>query len=274
MRKTNNILALAFMTIMTSCGCTNSDKKETVKYISLNPKTTQIKGDLGDYFEVVDKEYKIPVAESSFDQKISVEVKRNDKDFPFNTDKINPFGTNGGEEYHVGFGIELLGENGPVQVNNATDGGMGGPYSSEDVSSLFKLKKGETGYIRWTVNKTDGINSFQLTSALQKEDATTSNSSITNDETTDKTAQISIDSKNLDNVLNEYEKYVDDYVKFYKKAMAGDNSALTEYASLLEKAQALQTSLDQAQNDNSLSVNQASRMLKIQQKMLDAATAK
>ncbi len=56
--------------------------------------------------------------------------------------------------------------------------------------------------------------------------------------------------------------------------MAGDNSALTEYASLLEKAQALQTSLDQAQNDNSLSVNQASRMLKIQQKMLDAATAK
>lgn len=273
MTKINSLLALAFMaaTLMTSCGSSNSDKKETGKDVSLKPKTTQIKGDLGDYFEVVDKEYKIPVSESSFDQKISVEVKRKDKDFPFNTDKINPFGTNGGEEYHVGFGIELLGDNGPVQVNNATEGGMGGPYSDEDVSSLFKLKKGETGYIRWTVNKTEGINSFQLTSALQKEDPTASTSSVSNDEATDEVT-VTTDSKNWDNVLNDYEKYVDDYVKFYKKAMAGDNSAMTQYASLLEKAQDLQTSLAQAQNDNSLSTKQASRMLKIQQKMLDAAT--
>jgi hypothetical protein len=54
--------------------------------------------------------------------------------------------------------------------------------------------------------------------------------------------------------------------------MAGDNSAMTQYASLLEKAQDLQTSLAKAQTDNSLSTKQASRMLKIQQRMLDAAT--
>jgi hypothetical protein len=95
---------------------------------------------LGDYFEVIEKDYKIPVGGSSFDQLISVEVKRKDKDFPFNVDKVKPYGTNGGEEYHAGFGIELLGNNGPVQVNNATEGGMGGTYSREDVTSLFKLK--------------------------------------------------------------------------------------------------------------------------------------
>jgi len=274
MTKTNGFLAIIFMaaTIMSSCGSSSSDKKETGGDVSVKPKTTQIKDDLGDYFEVVEKEYKIPTGGSSFDQKISVEVKRTDKDFPFDVDKVNPFGTNGGEQYHAGFGIELLGNDGPVQVNNATEGGLGGPYDSEDVTNLLKLKKGETGYIRWTVNKMEGINSFQLTSALRKEDGTAKLSSSTDEEATDETASTSNDGKNWDKVLNDYEKYVDDYVKFYKKAMSGDNSAMTQYASLLEKAQDLQTSLDQAKNDNSLSTKQASRMLKIQQKMLNAAS--
>lgn len=218
---------------------------------------------------LVDKVYKIPVSETSSDQKISVEVKRKEKDFPFNTDKINPFGTNGGEEYHVGFGIELLGDSGPVQVNNATEGGLSGPYSDEDVSSLFKLKKGETGYIRWTVNKTDGINSFQLTSALQKEDPSASTSSSSTDAST-----TTADTKNWDKVLNDYEKYVDDYVVLYKKAMKGDATAVSEYPAIMQKAQDLQQSLDGAKNDKGFTSAHATRMLKIQQKMLAAASAK
>ena len=42
-----------------------------------------------------------------------------------------------------------------------------------------------------------------------------------------------------DKILNEYEKYVDQYIKTYKKAMSGDMSALSEYVELAEKAQKL-----------------------------------
>ena len=96
---------LIALTIFTSCG--GGEKKETNE-VTIKPKSTSIKGDLGDYFEVVDKDYVIKVEEGSFmGGVISVEVKRTDKDFDFPTDNINPFGTNGGEDYHVGFGIEL-----------------------------------------------------------------------------------------------------------------------------------------------------------------------
>lgn len=357
----------AFISILL-LSCNNNSNKE----ISIKPKTTEIKGDLSDYFEVVDKEYKIPIKESSFEQQIAVEIKRKDKDFPFDTDKINPFGTSGGEEYHVGFGIEFLGENGPVQINNATEGGLGGPYSDKDVSGLFLLKKSETGYIRWTVNKTEGIKTFQITSALQKEDGTSLSTTSANPrefkgsvnnsypiemslnfETRNVSGKyfyvkqkINIDLKgnvdnsnnlilkehdikgaltgtfngklednvysgnwtnpnetksypfsvseqnpsfttsenietesnqlkntnksntNWDKMIDDYDSYVTEYVKFYKKIQKGDNSVMTDYSTMMEKATSLQTSLAKAQTDNSLTGKQAARMLKIQAKML------
>lgn len=38
------------------------------------------------------------------------------------------------------------------------------------------------------------------------------------------------DSSDWDKLLDEYEQYVDQYVKTYKKAMNGDMSAMAEYA--------------------------------------------
>ena len=49
-----------------------------------------------------------------------------------------------------------------------------------------------------------------------------------------------------DKVLNEYEKYVDQYIKTYKKAMKGDMSAMSEYVKLAEKAQELSEKIDKA----------------------------
>lgn len=132
--------AIATATILlTACG-----EKKTNE-VSVKPETTSLKGDLKPYFEVVDKQYKIKVDEESFMPRgmITVEVKRTSTDFDFPTDNINPFGTNGSEDYHVGFGIELLDESGPVVIKNATAGGMSGTYSSEDVTGLMNLAKGE-----------------------------------------------------------------------------------------------------------------------------------
>ena len=86
-----SIQILFFSTLFFAISC--NEKKN----ISVKPETTSIKGDLGEYFEVVQKDYVIPIDENSLKQLISVELKRTDKDFSFKTDKLNPYGTNGDE---------------------------------------------------------------------------------------------------------------------------------------------------------------------------------
>lgn len=234
--------------------------------ITVKPKSTTLKGDLKDYFEVVDKDYKIKVEEGSFmvTGMITVEVKRTDKNFDFPTDNINPFGTNGSEDYHVGFGIEIFDESGPVVVSNATSGGMSGPYSSDDVISLMKLGKGETGFIRWSVDgeKLKDLTSFQLSSALEKSSSSgissTSSSSIS-----------SKGSEDWDALLKSYENYIDQYIKLMKKAKGGDMSAMTEYAEMMEKAVDLQEKMENAGDE--FSATQMAKFTKLQAKLATAA---
>ena len=73
---------------------------------------------------------------------------------------------------------------------------------------------------------------------------------------------------NIDKLLDEYEKYVDQYIKVYKKAQNGDLSALTEYVKLAEKAQKLSDKLEKAEDE--MSVAQMKRYAKITEKMLKA----
>ena len=69
-----------------------------------------------------------------------------------------------------------------------------------------------------------------------------------------------------DKILDNYEQYVEQYVKLYKKAQQGDMSALTEYTSVLDKANKLASQLERANND--LSSKQVARFSKIQSKLL------
>lgn len=218
--------------ILISCG---GGEKKAVNEVTIRPKSTVVKGDLGAYFEVVEKDYVIKLEEGSFigGAIISVEVRRTEKDFDFPTDNINPFGTNGGEDYHVGFGIELLGESGPMSVMQATEGGTGGPYSSDDVTGLMKLKKGETGYIRWSVDKLDGLKSFQLSSALQKEDHISS-STLSSEEAEGRSSSIA----DCDQFIKDYAAFANSYVKLMKKYKANpsDPGILIEYTEAAQKA--------------------------------------
>ena len=72
-----------------------------------------------------------------------------------------------------------------------------------------------------------------------------------------------------DAILDEYESFVDKYIALLKKANTGDMSALTEYMSYMEKAQALAEKLDDADDD--MSSAQMNRYMKIAQKMATAA---
>jgi DNA-binding ferritin-like protein len=73
---------------------------------------------------------------------------------------------------------------------------------------------------------------------------------------------------NWDKLLDEYEKYVDQYIKTYKKAMQGDMTALGEYVKLAEKAQKLAEKLENAEDE--MTPAQMKRYIKITEKMANA----
>lgn len=75
-------------------------------------------------------------------------------------------------------------------------------------------------------------------------------------------------SDSVDDMLNEYEKYVDRYIATMKKAQAGDMSAMAEYAKLLEQAQKLQEKIEKMQGD--MSATQVARYAKITSKLTNA----
>ena len=76
-------------------------------------------------------------------------------------------------------------------------------------------------------------------------------------------------TEDFDEMLDDYEAYIDQYIEFYKKSLAGDMSALSEYPALLEKANNLQQSMEKAQNADQLTIKQIKRMSDIQLKMLE-----
>ena len=75
-------------------------------------------------------------------------------------------------------------------------------------------------------------------------------------------------SDSVDDVLNEYEKYVDKCIALMKKAQAGDMSAMTEYAKLAEQAQKLAEKVEKVAD--SMSAAQIARYTKITQKLASA----
>ncbi len=84
----------------------------------------------------------------------------------------------------------------------------------------------------------------------------------------DKKTTSSSDNENWDELLDNYEKYTDKYIKIFKKMENDDMSAMAEYGDLLEKAERLEKSLKKAKRDNNLSRAQMRRLLKIENKMI------
>ena len=73
---------------------------------------------------------------------------------------------------------------------------------------------------------------------------------------------------NWDKVLDEFESYVNQCIKAYKKAEDGGLSELNDYLKLEEKADELAEQLEDAEDE--LTEKQITRYIKITEKMLDA----
>ncbi|MFT4221359.1 DUF6591 domain-containing protein [Dysgonomonas sp.] len=73
---------------------------------------------------------------------------------------------------------------------------------------------------------------------------------------------------NWDEALNEYEKYVDGYIRLIKKANAGDITAIADYPDIIKNAESLGNKLSNAKG--AMTTSQLKRYMEIQTKMASA----
>lgn len=89
---------------------------------------------------------------------------------------------------------------------------------------------------------------------------------VTHESVSDYASPATKSTDEWDAALDEYEKYVDSYLKFYKKAMAGDANAMTEYADYLQRTQKLTEKFSAVEKE--LTPKQYSRFMELQTKMV------
>lgn len=264
MRK--SILVFGLAALLASC--VSTAKKESV----VKPETTEVKGDLKGYYEIVEKDYKI--REDGINLVINVELKRTSKELPFDA-SVGEFSygrldDGNGKEVKVGFGIELLDENNDIiESIKAGDYGWYGA-DTENIPELMKLDNGETGTLTIKVKGENNPVKFRILTNMEESTYDPSERASSSTSTSQTVSDTSSNTSNdWDSILDDYETYIDKYIKLYKKAKNGDTSALTEYPALLEKAQSLANKLSKAQSE--FKPAQASRFLKLQQKLANAA---
>lgn len=76
-------------------------------------------------------------------------------------------------------------------------------------------------------------------------------------------------NSNYDELLKSYENYIDQYIRLLKKAKNNDMSALSEYPSMMKKAQDLQSKIGNVQGQ--LNSSQIHKFAKLQEKLANAA---
>ena len=281
MKHLNLILATICCLALASCGKESKDSNDSNENVNvtLTPASTTIKGNLKEYFTVVDKSYTAKFEENGDFSRyiISIELERTDVPFKFDTEGVDPVGTvdedvNG----NFGIGIDIIDADGNIAISRSPKAdGFYGVYDSDDLRDLFLLDSGETGRVRWIIREfTDYENkkfTFKVSSYLHMEKHSSGSSSSVNsdeDETSDKMSEDTSSSSHWDSVLDAYEKYVNEYIAVYKKVQAGDTNAFTKLASLTEKYQELGEQLENAEDE--MTVSQMARLQKISAKLANA----
>jgi flagellum-specific peptidoglycan hydrolase FlgJ len=221
-------------TILTSCG--GGEKKPNE--INLKPISSSIKGELSEYFNIVEGTYKLTGDDKysgTDNYQLKVQFSRTDKAFDFDVNSVlNIVG---------GFALycDLLDEQ-TAPVIQADRGGMITQGSSDGIESLASLKSGETGWVTYHFSGSpeviEKIKSFSVDSKSGKDLQRVSSS--TSSESTDNSSSTS--SVDCDQFIKDYSAFADSYVKLMKKYKANqsDPSILNEYTEAAQKAMDMQ----------------------------------
>lgn len=265
------ILSILLTVVLTSCGnSSKNDKKQSGDFkLDVDPK---ISGSFSESYKVNNAVLKI--SEKSFGTKLLVEIERTDADLPLNPNDAQVCGVGAGKTFEWCMSADILGDNDlPIDTNLDK-------YGYDPFEKALSLKSGEKVWLEFSLGYNSDLEEeptkakkVKLTSSLEERDLSeiTSNSSNNdeNDGMDEEVASSSNDSDKVDKALDSYEAYVDQYIKFLKKAQKGDNSAMAEYPSLMQKATDMQEKMDDMKDD--FSAKQMGRMMKIQTKMTNAA---
>ncbi|MDE6341153.1 MAG: hypothetical protein K2K93_02450 [Muribaculaceae bacterium] len=268
-------LALLMLAGMASCGGNNDPNSLTLE---VKPEL----GDLGEYMTVESTEATISLSEFTDDGEPYVKIASN-----LQVKISKDVATN----YDFDLDVEILDKNmnkicsfGDYDIDDKTDYDMGefshylkagdyravmdtkGPKKDWDgeASAMWEIMRQTGKYIvlkpRYSSSKYVPLAGV---SAGGSSESSSDELEVTEVEV-DEVAAVS-GSEDWDKILDEYEAYCTKLASYAKKAKAGDMSAMTEYASLLESAESLQKKLENAGSD--LSVAQAGRLQKIAAKM-------
>lgn len=172
------LLCALFSAGLVACGGSGSSSNG-----NYTPETTSVKGDLSDYFEVVEKEYAFTDIHNTVGgdehTTIFVELKRTDKDLNFDPKTTRLLGKyiedKSGLTGLAGFGIEVLDKDGNVISKVAASSGnlgKGGTYegTEQEMKEAINLKPGETATIRCDLYNPKGKKGvkFRITSAYEE----------------------------------------------------------------------------------------------------------
>lgn len=117
-------------------------------------------------------------------------------------------------------------------------------------------------------DKTENTESSDYASSYEGSDYSSSDS-YDSDEDFDDDDDSSVSSSDVDDMLKEYEKFVDDYVSLIKKVAKGDMSAMTKMNNYMESAESLGRKLENC--SGKMNASQLKRYTKITSKFSEAA---
>lgn len=220
-----------------------------------------VSGAASAYIKVVDGDYTLKVVEGKIiiPVKLQLTKKYTGKETQLGNLSFIPLDKTGAAVPDIGLNMHpaTMGDWGKIEDLLKSDIGKEVTISFE--WNYFANKKIQARIMKET-------ESFEITNADFTGSSTSDNSSKSSE-------NVGVDAANnsdWDQLLVDYESYVDQYITLYKKSKAGDASALTEYPGMMEKAANMEKSLIKAKDSKSLSNEQMIKLVKIQNKMVTA----
>ncbi len=273
-------LAVIATMFLASCGGGGNSKKKN-ESVQVKAEKTRIKGKLSKNLEVVSGTYKISKGDGAFggDYQILVKVKsKKSTDEKF--DEIH--GRNKGNS--GGMTLSIF-DNTGLPIADLAKFTL--HFGEKDKVIYLLENEGEEDFLKFTVDISYGteiyknglpenITSLEIGSELSDYTPPTSSTNnktkvnkSTNKTKTSNTVSNSGKSENWDKILKSYEEYIDEYIKFYKKAKDGDATAMSSYPQLMQKAQNFSNKLSNAGDE--LTPTQMAKFTKLQMKLASVA---
>jgi len=81
--------------------------------------------------------------------------------------------------------------------------------------------------------------------------------------------ELVVTTEDWDQVLENYEEYIEEYITLLKKTKDGDTSVMTEYMQVMEKANKLSEKMKNAGNE--MTPKQMKKLMNLQNKLSNAA---